>query len=82
MICASMNDNLEVLKYLVDNGGDINQSDHMGNTPLLYSLFKDSFLCFNYLVDISNLKQKNINHESILFQAVELGSEEAVEVLL
>ena len=75
---AAISDNLEVLEFLYQNGADMNQADHMGNTPIYYSLYEDSSDCFRYLLDKSNLNHKNIQKETILFSAVDKGNEEAV----
>lgn len=56
----------------------MNQADHMGNTPIYYSLYEDSSDCFRFLLDKTNLNHKNIQQETILFSAVDKGNEEAV----
>lgn len=61
MICACINDNLDALKFLIDNGGDIELADHMGNTPIFWAVAKESLTCFHYLIPLTNLKHKDIN---------------------
>ncbi|KAI5511495.1 ankyrin repeat-containing protein DDB G0279043 family [Trichomonas vaginalis G3] len=47
---ATFFDFSSIVEYLIDNGGDINLEDNMGNTPLTISVFNNCELCADLLI--------------------------------
>jgi len=50
LFTSSQNGHFPIVKFLVQNGADVNESDHNGITPLLMSSEKGHFLIVEFLV--------------------------------
>ena len=77
------NNNLELVKYLVDNKADVNSKNKDSDTPLHNSCRNNSFEIVNYLVDNkANLNAKDKDNKTPLEIASQEGHTEIVDFLM
>ena len=77
------NNNLELVKYLVDNKADVNSKNKSSDTPLHNSCRNNSFEIVNYLVNNkANLNAKDKDNKTPLEIASQKGHTEIVDFLM
>ncbi len=80
---ASRNNNILLVKYLVEQGADVNQKDAYGETSLFAAVRKSSENIVTYLIEQgADVNQKNACGETSLFAAVRRGNENIVKYLV
>lgn len=81
---ACKEDNLDIVKLLIEKGANIDVKDNCGNAPIhLAAQNIGSFKCVQYLVDMgADINVTNVNDESVLFSAVLHGNCECARFLL
>jgi len=80
---AAMNGHLEVVKYLVENGADVNAKDNNGFTPLSLAAWKGSLNVVKYLFENgADVKEKCIRSSTPLHWTAFKGSLEMVKFLV
>jgi len=80
---ASLRRNKAVLKYLVEQGIDINKTNNDGNTVLFEVCSRGNEALIKYLVELgADINIKNINGNTVLFEACANGNEELVKYLV
>lgn len=82
-IVAARNSNLELIKYFLEKGLDVNAIDHSGNTPFINAASKNNFEIITTLFQqVKDINQKNNNGESALALAIANNTPEVVGFLL
>lgn len=81
---AKDNSNVEVLKYLVSQGADVNAKSNSGKTPLhIAAQFNTNVEVFKYLISQgSNVNARSNDGFTPLFIAVSNNNVEAVQILV
>lgn len=71
LITAIQNDNIEIAKYLIKNGANINLSNNRGETPILTAMRNKHFELARYIIDKgANLKAQDIAGNNTLTYAI------------
>jgi ankyrin repeat protein len=81
---AAARGDLDIFKYLIENGGDYDIPDEEGNTPLLVAAQHKSFDLCKYLIETKGL---DVNHQrkgstGLIHIAASEGETEFIEYLL
>ena len=83
LIRASINDHLEVVKYLISIGANKEVTDGPGWTPLIYAAQHGNFEAVRYLISIgANFEAENSYGDTPLIQALTFGHIEIVKYLI
>ena len=82
LIWACLNDKAEVVRFLADNGADVNIPDMAGISPLFYSIwyghnYETDETLVNHGADVNFTRGK-----SVLFFAAQQGKEKTVKLLI
>lgn len=73
----------KIVKLLIENGADINQTNYMGNTALMYASANRHLDCVKELLEQgANVEIADINNDTPLLIASAKGYFEIVEILL
>lgn len=75
--------NLEICKYLVDNGGNIEAADNEGKTVLMNAVYNMKNEVIPYLIEQgANVNAKEPNGYTALMFATILNTQESVKLLI
>ena len=70
LLYAAENNDIEMLKFFLDNGADIDNTDRDGNNALALAVKFDSEVTANYLIDLGMDVNIQINHQPLLHCAI------------
>ena len=80
---AADNGNIEVLKYLVSQGANVNVKDNYGRTPLQVAVNKNNLEMVEYLISHgADVNVKDSFSKSPLHDAASIGNIETVQILI
>ncbi len=80
---ASYRKNLEVVRFLTENKGDINAKDALGRTPLFFSLGDESLELLESMIKIgANINVKDYEGNTLLHEAVNQKKLKTVSFLI
>eukprot|EP00919_Chromeraceae_sp_WS-2016_P034847 GHVR01082561.1.p1 GENE.GHVR01082561.1~~GHVR01082561.1.p1 ORF type:complete len:157 (+),score=8.70 GHVR01082561.1:855-1325(+) len=65
LICASETGHVEVVRLLIDKGGDINAKDNFGSSPLIHASKGGHLNVVKLLIDIELIKPQRANLNAI-----------------
>ncbi|CAF0735492.1 unnamed protein product [Didymodactylos carnosus] len=88
IIVKKLNERLEIVKYLHENGAVLECYDKDGLTPLMYACSSGNYALVEYLIEqCSNLNKNIINEhsktgETCLMYAIESGNLDIIQLLL
>jgi len=75
--------NFNIMKFLVENGADINSETSTGNTPLHFACINNNLEVANYLIDNkANINEKNNKGQTPLHYAIIFGCDEIKDYLI
>lgn len=79
--CLFKTHNIDVIKYLIDKGANVNQEDNFGNIPLSYCLW-NLHLAKLYIDNGSDINKCNKGGDPLLFIALWEGKKNVIDYLL
>ena len=80
---ACYNDNIEVAKFLIEHGADVNSKDRDWYTPLYWACYKENIELVKLLLEQgADVDSKNKKGETPLYWACKKGNTEIVKLLL
>jgi LCP family protein required for cell wall assembly len=83
LVCAILNNHIDIANLLIDRGADVNTKDIYGITVLWHSLLSGNYDIANLLIDKgADVNAKDNNGRTLLMNAVEKNEPEIVSFLI
>jgi len=84
LLTAVSINNREYVKFLINEGADVNYKDDLGRTPLMHAVMKKNINIIRFFTtkDTSKINESDCNGDTALIYAFKLNNNEIIEELL